>query len=77
MKTYTSVYAWRSHLLCPSLKNWWHKKSVTFHTDVDRTHRSLCIVQMFFVDLLPIFVRSSDFGITPSLFWTLVRLEIW
>ena len=37
MNTYTSVYAWPSHLLCPSLKNWWHKKGVTFHTDVDRS----------------------------------------
>ena len=37
MNTYTSVYAWPSQLLCPSLKNWWHKKGVTFHTDVDRS----------------------------------------
>ena len=41
--------------LCRSLKNWRHKKAVTFHTDVDRTHHPLCIVQIFLVDLLPFY----------------------
>ena len=43
----------------PGLKNWWHKKGVTFYTDVDRTHHPLCIVQIFFMDLLPFFFCSE------------------
>src|SRR4029434_4700539 len=51
MNTYISASAWHSHPLCPSLKNWWHKKGVTFHTNKARPHHLLYIVQTFLLEL--------------------------
>src|SRR4029434_10681295 len=51
MNTYISASAWHSHPLCPSLKNWWHKKGVTFHTNKARPHHLLYIVRTCLLEL--------------------------
>ena len=45
----------------PKFKELVAQKGVTFHTDVDGTHHPLCIVQIFFMDLLPFFFVLSSY----------------